>query len=107
MTDKVESILGFAVRAGKVIYGIDNIEHLRKKRYVMLICNSLSERSVKKCIAVADSGRIPLLQIKNKLLEEIVHKPNCKAVAIGDKQITQAKLKFRNDNYEVLTSEVK
>ncbi len=107
MNDKVESILGFAVRAGKVIYGIENVEHLRKKRYLMLICNSLSERSVRKCIAVADAGKVPLLQVKNKPLEELVHKTNCKVIAIGDKQMSQAILKFRNENYEVLTSEVK
>ena len=105
--DKIESLLGFAVRAGKIIYGFDNIEALRKKRYLIILDNSVSERLLRHCTEFAKSKHLPLLRIKHKKIEDIVHKLNCKVIAITDKQMSDAIIKFANDNYEVLTSEVK
>lgn len=107
MTDKIESILGFAVRANKIIYGLDNIEILRKKRYLIIVCPSLSQRSTRRAIAIAEEKKIPLIRTKSKPLEEIVHKTQCKAIALTDHQMSRAIMQYINDNYEVLTSEVK
>lgn len=104
--DKIESLLGFAVKAGKIIYGFDNIETLRKKRYLIIIDKTASKRLSRHCTEFAKSKHLPLLQINHKKIEDVVHKLNCKVIAITDKQMSAAILKFANDNYEVLTSEV-
>ena len=105
--DKIESILGFAVRAGKIIYGFDNIELLRKKRYLIILDNSVSQRLQRHCTEFAKSRHLPLLLIKHKKIEDVVHKFKCKVIAITDKQMSQAIMQYINGNYEVLTSEVK
>ena len=106
MTDKIESLIGFAVKAGKIIYGIDNIETMHKKRFLIVACNSLSERSLNHLKDYAQNKRLPMIRFKNKLLEEAIHKENCKVIAITDKQMSQAIMQYINGNYEVLTSEV-
>ena len=107
MVDKVESILGFAVRARKLIYGIDNVESFRKRRYMIMICNTLSDRSKKRCLELAEKQHIPLIAVKHVTLENLIHKTKCKVIALTDRQMSQAIGKYLNDNYEVITSEVK
>lgn len=107
MPDKIESILGFAVRAGKIIYGFDNIETMHKKRYLIVVDESSSDRLLRHCLQYANSKSLPLLKIKGRKLENLVNKLNCKVIAVTDKQMSVAMLKFVNEDYEVLTSEVK
>ena len=107
MPDKIESLLGFAVRAGKILYGFDNIETMRKKRYLLIFDKTASERLARHVQTYAQSKKLPLLKVKHKKLEDLVNKLNCKVVALTDKQMSEAILKFVNENYEVLTSEVK
>lgn len=107
MTDKIESIIGFAVKAQKVIYGIDNIESFYKKRYLMIVCHTVSDRTMKRCINAASAVRIPIVKTLSNLLENIVHKTKCKVIALTDRQMSQAIMKYINENYEVITSEVK
>lgn len=106
MADKIETLIGFAIRANKIIYGIDNIEILRKKRYLIVVCNSLSERTLKRVMSAAQERKIPVIRVKHKLLEDVVHKTQCKVIAVKDNQMSTAIMKYINENYEVLTSEV-
>ena len=104
--DKIESLLGFAVKAGKVIYGSDNIVDVKRRYYLVIICDTLAENSRKKVIKTASEKRIPVI-LSLKELQYAVNRTNCKAVAITDKQMSDAMIGMTNDNYRLISSEVK
>ena len=99
-TDKVKTLIGFAMKAGKVVFGTDNIEYSRTKRLIIL-CNTLSENSRNK--VVAHCGKVPVLLVTQGTLAEITHRENCKAIAITDKQMSEAMLNNKNGNYRLIT----
>ena len=101
VTDKVETLIGFAIRAGKVVFGTDNIENYRKRKHLILICGTLSENSKSKVVRLA--GNIPVVISRQRLLSEITHRDGCKALALTDKQMSQAILSNMNGNYQLVT----
>ncbi len=100
VTDKLETLVGFAMKAGKVIYGTDNIERSGKK-HLILLCNTLSENSRKKLIHKVE--KTPILLSTQKLLSEITHREGCKALAITDRQMANAIIENKNGSYRFIT----
>ena len=98
MQDKVETMLNFAIRARKIVMGTDNIENSRKK-CLIVICHTLSERSKAKIIK--DNPTIPVL-ISKRELAEVIHKSG-KAIAVTDRNMVKEILKNYKDNYELIS----
>ncbi|MCL2675758.1 MAG: hypothetical protein FWE84_04125 [Firmicutes bacterium] len=88
MRSKVESLIGFAVKARKVVYGADFIEN--KKGISLIIYSAdLAENSSNKLKKVAQTAKIPLV-VTHLALENIVCKQGVKAIAITDRQMVRA-----------------
>lgn len=85
----IGSYIGFAVKSGKILYGIDNITLSRKRKYVMVICRSASENLVDKATAYSEKNGVPLITAELPL-EELVNKSNCKLIAILDANLAKA-----------------
>lgn len=103
---KIDSLLGFAVKAGKLIYGIDSVEVFGQKLYVIFICDSASERTKEKVLRIASAKNIPVI-LSEKELQYAVGRKNCKIVAVKDKQMAQAMLGYLGESYRIISSEVK
>ena len=84
-----ESYLGFAVRSGKIIYGIDNIELNRKRKYVIVLGNDASENLHEKASRYSEKFNVPMVCL-NESLSEMINKPNCKIVALLDANMAKA-----------------
>ena len=91
-TDKVISLLGFALKAGKTVFGIDSIERYRKKKYLIFICKS-----------IRDNKDTPIIICRDSSLEEITHRQGLKALALTDRQMAEALLKNINESYQLVT----
>lgn len=104
--DKIESLLGFAVKAGKTVYGVDGLEATRAHIHVVLVCSSASDNTKKKAGQWASKRRIPVI-IAEKELQYTVGRKNCKVLGISDKQMAQAMLAHVNESYHTDGSEVK
>ena len=87
MNSKVESYIGFAIRKGSVVFGVDNIVVYKKKMYLVLATKSLSANSVEKLKKYANERNIPFAEIDD--FESLIKK-NCKALAICDKSLSDA-----------------
>ncbi|MBR6788787.1 MAG: ribosomal L7Ae/L30e/S12e/Gadd45 family protein [Clostridia bacterium] len=87
--NKLKSYLGFAVKSNKLIYGIDNIELSKRKKYVILISVDASENLHKKAKSYAEKYSIPFIKL-NETLEELIYKNNCKIIALLDKNMADA-----------------
>ena len=100
--DKLKSMLGFAMKAGKVLFGSDNLLANGKRKYLIVICKSLSENGINRL--VNNASTVPIIKTKNQLLSELTHKDNCKAIAFTDKQMANAVLNsYNNNEYELLS----
>ena len=100
--DKVKSLLGFAIKAGKIVYGVDNINASRRRKHLIVVCHSLSENAMKQL--VRNNSTTEILRVKYALLEDVVFKQNCKVIALMDKQMAQAILdNFNRDKYDLIS----
>lgn len=104
--DKIDSLLGFAVKAGKVLYGADNLQTTRTRVYAIFLCGSASENTKQKVRELALGKQIPLV-IAEKELQYVVSRMNCKVLGITDKQMAEAMLARLNESYHTDGSEVK
>lgn len=102
--DKIKSLMGFAVKAGKVLYGTDNIVETKRKKYLIAVCRTISDRSLKR---ITETCAIPVIRCKYADLGEILHKDNCKAVALLDRQMAEAAINSINYDLYDLVSEGK
>lgn len=104
--DKIDALLGFAVKAGKIIYGIDTIESTAKRFYSICICHTTADNTKRKTEAVANAKKVPLILSQHKL-EDVLYRKNCKVIAITDKQMSEAMIAALGENYRLFNSEVK
>ena len=81
--------LGFAVRAGKTVYGIDNIERCKKRIYALVLCPTASENLADKTKRFAERRHLPVVVTKAPL-EAMIFKRNCKALALLDEHLAKA-----------------
>ena len=88
---KVETYLGFCVRAGKIVFGTTEIERKRKGVYLLLADGGIGKNSLKIMANTQDRLQCPLYLTKETdALGEYLHKPAVKAVAITDKHLASA-----------------
>ncbi len=99
--DKVSALFGFAVKAGKLIYGKDNISVYGKKLHLIAVCPTLSQNSYSDIEYIAKSRKIPII-IPAEPLEKILFKIGCKAAALKDKQMSEAIIQNTNGNYRLI-----
>ena len=87
MNSKVETYIGFAIKKGSVVYGVDNIKVSRKHMHVILHTESISNNSLSVLREASARSGCPLAQVDEF---EILRKKNCKALAICDKSLARA-----------------
>ncbi len=105
MQSKDVSLIGFAVKARKVVFGLNQIEHCRKRVYLMIICHTASQNTKSAALSLARKMGAPALGTKGVLLEEIVSKPNCKSVAVTDEELAAAIMKNVSHQFEIIGRE--
>lgn len=88
--DKVKSYLGFAIRSGKVIFGVDKLFESKKRAQLILICSTQNEKVTNKVVRYAKNNNIPYIKLKDLVLGDIVSRDNCKVIGILDINLAQA-----------------
>ena len=78
--------IGLAQKAGEVVYGVDNILTSKKKIYLILLDNNISENSKSKIVAYSQSKNINLIYLSLEL-DKILHTNNCKVVGITNLEL--------------------
>ena len=87
---KLQSYLGFCVRARKIVFGVDNIEKERKGVYLLLCDEALGESSFKTMRKAQENLACPLLIAEKEVLGAALYRPAVKAAAIKDKHLAKA-----------------
>ncbi|HKL73836.1 MAG TPA: hypothetical protein VJ903_02975 [Clostridia bacterium] len=84
---KVKSYVGFAIKMGKAVFGVDSIISMRRQPKIVLYDNSLSENSTSKLNNYLSKHKV---YSKIIAMEEVYPDKNCKAVGILDANLASA-----------------
>lgn len=98
MNSKLVSYFGFALRARKVVFGVDDIDTARRGVCLIAVDCALGESSKKTVQKARERLGCPLIVAKAGALGEYLHKPAVKAVAIKDKNLASAILREATDD---------
>lgn len=98
---KLLSYLGFCVRARHIVFGVDNIEEYRKKVHLLMVDGGTGPNSMKIMKKATETFSCPLLIVEQGNLNEWLHRPAVKAVAITDKNLASAILSVVDDEPQV------
>lgn len=99
---KIETFLGFCIKANQIAFGVNTIELLKKGVHLIVACSSVSDNGKKAAIKLKNKFNCPLI-ICNCNLESVLHKNGVKTVAIKDKNLADAIIKNVDDNFELYT----
>lgn len=88
--NKIESYLGFSIKAGKAALGLDRAEALRRPPFLLMADRSLSEGSMKRALRLAEQFGCPLIVCEGVSLAELIHRPACKFLAVSEKHLASA-----------------
>ena len=89
MDNKINAMLGFAAKAGQLLYGLDALAVSKKKVYCVIWDGTLSEKSYAALEELARKKNAPLIKT-DALIDDILKKQNCKAVGVTGEQFAKA-----------------
>ena len=87
---KIQTYLGFCVRARKLVYGTDEIETQKKSVVLIVFDETLSENSLKNLYRASERLGCKMMIAQENELANALFKPAVKAVAIKDKNLAEA-----------------
>ncbi|MBR2023440.1 MAG: hypothetical protein IJ996_02860 [Clostridia bacterium] len=98
---KIETYLGFCLRAGKLLFGIDNVEKTKRNAYLLIADETLSENSFKTLVKARETLSCPLLVGKAGFLSECLHRAGVKVIAVRDESLAKAILQNVQESEQV------
>jgi len=84
---KIKTYIGFAVKAGKIIQGTDNLLIHKKKLYLVVIDEGLQPNALNKIISYAENRQVKMLKTEN--LSELTNIMNYKVIGITNKSLAE------------------
>ncbi len=88
--NKIETYLGFCIRARKIIFGTEMISRQKKGVKLLMVDGGIGANSLKIMIRAQETFGCPLLQTAAGALGAWTHKPAVKGLAVTDDSLAQA-----------------
>ena len=98
--NKIESYLGFCIRARKIAMGSGTIDMLKNGIYLVIVCSTCSQNCFKLALKYKKRFCCPLIVCKCGL-ENSLHKSGCKIAAIKDKNLAEAIIAEACEEFEI------
>ncbi len=89
-TNKIETYLGFCIRARKIIFGTEMISRQKKGVKVLIMDGNIGANSLKIMTKARETLGCPLLITEGGALGEWTHRAAVKAVAVTDESLSLA-----------------
>jgi hypothetical protein len=86
LNSKTRAYIGFAIKMGKIVYGLDGIEAKRGAPALILISGDASERTVRNIKTYAEKRTVTVLTTD----EPPTGNPSCKVCGIYDSSLAKA-----------------
>ncbi len=87
---KVETYLGFCIRARKIIFGAELISRQKKGIKLLMVDGGTGASTLK---TIVNAGRVhgcPILETEVGALGALTHRPAVKGLAVTDEQLAKA-----------------
>ena len=91
---KIDCYINFAVRAGKVIWGVDNLERARRAPQLILVDGSLGANSAKQLSLYCQRKKAKSLTLPTDYLNNLLKRSNIKVLSITDESLASAILAY-------------
>ena len=104
--NKVETFIGFCVKARKIALGAGAIDVLKRGVHLIIVCSSGSENCFDLALRYKNKFNCPLMICKCGL-ETAVNKPGCKLAAVRDESLANAIVANACEEYEIYAGGVK
>ena len=86
---KIFSYINFAIKAGNIVYGIDNIKATKKPVYCVVLCKSATKNLIDTAKNYCIKQNVPYIATTDSTIDDYMHTKNCKVVGITNKDISQ------------------
>ena len=91
---KNDCYINFAVRAGKVIWGVDNLERAKRTPNLILVDESLGANSAKQLSLYCQRKNTMSLTLPTDYLNNLLKRSNIKVLSITDESLANAIIKY-------------
>ncbi len=91
---KIDCYINFAVRAGKVIWGVDNLERAKRTPHLILVDESLGANSAKQLSLYCQRKNTMSLTLPTDYLNNLLKRINIKVLSITDESLANAIIKY-------------
>lgn len=85
----ISKYLGLAIRAGSVIYGLDNIKKYTRHIHVIICCHTASNNLKKSLSHIMEKSHIQIINLHHNTLDDLIHTTNCKTIGITNPQLAE------------------
>lgn len=101
--DSLETLLGFAARAGKLVLGTTAVENAARKKniHVLILDGGARSTTRKRIEGIRDSCNIPLImKSTGRSIEDIVGRSNCRCVGVQDASFARSILEETDSSFQ-------
>ena len=91
---KIDCYINFAVRAGKVIWGVDNLERAKRTPHLIRVDESLGANSAKQLSLYCQRKNTMSLTLPTDYLNNLLKRSNIKVLSITDESLANAIIKY-------------
>lgn len=95
---KIDCYINFAVRAGKVLWGVDTLERSKRAPQLILFDGGLGTNSLKKVELYCLRKNAKSLKMPADYLNRLLKRNNVKVLSIMDESLANAILKFCDES---------
>ena len=88
--NKLETYLGFCVRAGKIVFGAEMIERQKKGIKLLIADGGAGKNSLKPAINAKEKFACPFVITAENALGGLLHRPAVKVAAVLDEHLASA-----------------
>ena len=99
MNQKIKTYIGFALKKGSVVFGLDNIRKKPSAICLVLVCETASEKTVKETEFFCCKNKIPLV-LRAVSVAETVGRQGVKILALTDKSLAEAVLRNTDKDFK-------
>lgn len=97
MSGKIEAYLGFSIKSNKVVFGFDALCETTKRVSLVVVCPTVNPKVEQKLVTLCANKKWVMVKTNN-VLGELIHRDNCKVLAILDKSLANAILNSNEVN---------
>ena len=100
-SQKIDSYIGFAVRSGDVIYGLDSFPAAKGKIKLILYDAQTGGAAIRKLKTFCERENLTAIRCKGGYISHAVHKDNVKLIAVTSESLAKAIL--QSDELGIIT----